>query len=273
MKYAMMSDVHSNPLALATALEDAKALGCGKFVFLGDVTGYGYDVKGALKLVRENFNVAILGNHDAISSGLEDSPEIRANSHYDIDREQGALLSDDEGCWLRKRRHVYRNRRYGFACTHGDFVAPSEWGYIMDTADAESNFRSTEEQMLFCGHLHHAMVFEGSGDGQVKMLLEDKLENPPRAAESVAFRPAEGHRYIVNCGSVGNPRFDLCSTYAIYDTASREVQIRRLPFDFKGFTLAMVRMHVPLPAWLVQLLHVARGVYRGNAPRGSDANT
>ena len=48
MKYAIMSDVHANPKALETALSDARRLGCGKFILLGDVTGYGYDPKATL---------------------------------------------------------------------------------------------------------------------------------------------------------------------------------------------------------------------------------
>ena len=59
MKYAIMSDVHANPVALETALADARAHKCENFVFAGDVTGYGYDGNAALRLVRENFDVAI----------------------------------------------------------------------------------------------------------------------------------------------------------------------------------------------------------------------
>ena len=47
MKYAIMSDVHANPAVLETALADARALGCEKFVMLGDITGYGYDANRA----------------------------------------------------------------------------------------------------------------------------------------------------------------------------------------------------------------------------------
>ena len=58
MKYAIMSDVHANPRVLETALADARAHKCEKFVFAGDVTGYGYDVNAALRLIRANFNAA-----------------------------------------------------------------------------------------------------------------------------------------------------------------------------------------------------------------------
>ena len=42
----------SNPAALALALKDAKARMCKRFLMLGDTTGYGYDVKESIKLVR-----------------------------------------------------------------------------------------------------------------------------------------------------------------------------------------------------------------------------
>ena len=59
MKYAIMSDVHANPAALEAALKDAHAQGCGRFVMLGDTTGYGYDVKTAITLVRSEFAMRI----------------------------------------------------------------------------------------------------------------------------------------------------------------------------------------------------------------------
>ena len=76
MKYAIMSDVHANPRALKVALEDARRLGCEKYVLLGDVTGYGYDVKTALAEVRKNFDVVLMGNHDSACVGLEPVWEV-----------------------------------------------------------------------------------------------------------------------------------------------------------------------------------------------------
>ena len=53
MKYAIMSDAHANPRALTTALEDAAKFGCRKYALLGDITGYGYDVRTTLKTATE----------------------------------------------------------------------------------------------------------------------------------------------------------------------------------------------------------------------------
>ena len=79
MKYAIMSDVHANPKALETALSDARAAGCDKFILLGDVTGYGYDPKKTLELVRANFDVVLMGNHDSACVGLEPEWEVKMN--------------------------------------------------------------------------------------------------------------------------------------------------------------------------------------------------
>ena len=50
MKYAVISDIHGNTNAFKAALLDAKKRGCGKVVCLGDLTGYGDDSLGCVKL-------------------------------------------------------------------------------------------------------------------------------------------------------------------------------------------------------------------------------
>ena len=88
-----MSDAHANPLALETALADARSLGCEKLVFAGDMTGYGYDARAALGLVRENFDVVLLGNHDSACAGLEPAREVAMLSSYALDVEARDKLS------------------------------------------------------------------------------------------------------------------------------------------------------------------------------------
>ena len=120
------------------------------------------------------------------------------------------------------------------------------------------SFSARSEKVLFCGHTHHAAVWEFE-NGSLRARLERRLFRPVEKAESVPLRLAEGRRYIVNVGSVGYPRVDLCSTYAIWDTERSRVVIRRLPFDFKGYIDEMVSRKIDLPFWLVDLLMSARG--------------
>lgn len=256
MKYAVMSDVHANPVALETALRDARRRKCDRFVFLGDATGYGYDVRAALKLVRKSFDVSLMGNHDSAAIGREDPEELRQNRNYDLDVRQGRELSASDVKWIESRKHQVDEKDARFV--HADFIEPSEWGYVAFREDAEANFRICRKRIMFCGHLHHAAVWACDKNGRVSVKFDSG--RPAVKAESVSFVPRKGMRYIVNVGSVGYPRNDLCSTYAIWDTETDRVTIRRLPFDFKSYIKGMLDGGVGLPEWLLQLLTSARKV-------------
>ena len=246
---------HANPRGLKSALEDARRLGCGKYVFLGDVTGYGYDVKAALEVVRKNFDIVLMGNHDSACVGLEPAWEVMAIANYDIDRAQREALAEDEVAWLKARPYVHAEK--GVAFTHGDFTRPPAWNYILSTAEAVQNFFSREERVLFCGHTHHAAVWEQTGKGEFRAKFEKRFRTPATKAESVEVRMKQGSRYIVNVGSVGYPRTDLCASYAIYDTEAGRVTLRRLPFDFRDFIKRMLDGKMDLPQWLCSLLMAA----------------
>lgn len=254
MKYAIMSDAHSNPVALETALKDAKRRKCEKLLFLGDVTGYGYDVGTTLKLVKKSFDVVLMGNHDSVCSGLEDGRFVRMNPNYDIDRAQGQTLSKPDLAWLESLKHVYENE--DLVAAHGDFVRPADWGYVFDEREAAASFAACPRELMFCGHTHHACVWQFDGR-KVVGLLEDRFRRPAVKNEAVSFKLRKGRRYIVNVGSVGYPRNDYCCSYAIYDSEARRVTVRRLPFDFEGYVEAMRAAGVVLPMWLERLLRLA----------------
>lgn len=250
MKYAIMSDVHANSAALETALKDAHALGCDRFVMLGDTTGYGYDVKATIKLVRAEFDVVLMGNHDSACLGREPTWETETNPHYHQDLRQSHSLSEREAAWLGKRPYLHFEA--GTAFVHGTYIRPEEWGYVIDLADAQRNFGARPERLMFCGHTHAATVWTLSPR---EICEEKKLFNRPATkAESKEFKLKKQFRYVVNVGSVGYPRHDLCSTYVIWDDEADCVTFCRLPFDFKGYIQAMVGQKVDLPGWLLELL-------------------
>ena len=64
MRYALISDVHSNLPALEAVLADLDALGIDEVYCLGDVVGYGPDPTACADLVRERAWVTVKGNHD-----------------------------------------------------------------------------------------------------------------------------------------------------------------------------------------------------------------
>lgn len=248
MRYAVMSDAHANPAALEAALADARALGCDRLVLLGDVTGYGYNVRRTLSLVQENFDIVLMGNHDSACTGLEPLIVVLLLRNYDIDIKQREVLSEEELEWLRSRPLFFAEGDAAFV--HADFKNPSAWNYIFSAYDAFVNFHSRPERILFCGHTHHAAVWEMTGRGAVRPKLQRYLSIPAHKADRRSFELKDSSRYIVNVGSVGHPRADKCSTYAIYDTDKNRVTIRRLPVDLAAYETALVENDVSVPLWL-----------------------
>ena len=256
MKYAVMSDVHANPKALEAALSDAQSAGCGKFILLGDITGYGYDPKGTLKLVRKNFDVVLMGNHDSVCAALEPEWQVAMNYNYDLDRKARDQLTDGERAWLSRLKYLHEEGE--FVCTHGDFVRPKAWGYIIYRENALRNALSRTEKLMFCGHTHEAAIWELTAKGVCRRKLGGRFRHPAMKAESISFCLNPARRYIVNVGSVGYPRHDLCSSYGIFDADARRMTIRRLPFDFKSYIAGMMERRIDLPAWLLRILLAAR---------------
>jgi len=252
MRYAIMSDVHANPAALAEALADARKHGCRRFIMLGDVTGYGYDVNEALRLVRENFDVVLMGNHDSACLGLEPYMEVCMNRNYRVDVAQRECLADDDRAWLRGRPYLHAEGDIAFV--HGDFTSPAAWNYVFYAQDVVVNFFSRSERILFCGHTHHAAAWEMPASGVARERLVNCLARPPECADTHSFSLKEGSRYLVNVGSVGHPRHDRCSTYAIYDSESQRIAFRRLPVDLAAYAAALDNSGIDQPLWLSDAL-------------------
>ena len=104
--------------------------------------------------------------------------------------------------------------------------------------------------IMFCGHTHHAAVWELSGKGMVRPRLERRFSSPALRNETSTIRIRAGSRYIVNVGSVGYPRNDRCASYAIYDDEAKSISMRRLSFDFKDYVAKMLDHGIRLPRWL-----------------------
>ena len=63
----------------------------------------------------------------------------------------------------------------------------------------------------------------------------------------------EGYRYFINVGSVGQPRdHDRRAGYAVYDTDTRTVTFRKVPYDVEAAQQAILA--VGLPEYLAERL-------------------
>ena len=238
MRYAVMSDIHANPWALERALADAREQGAEKFVCLGDVVGYGPDAVGAVELARSVFDVTLMGNHDAATVGLISSWNFRPEAKAGFFR-HGIELGAEALSWLRGLPHVYRGEL--FAAAHGSLVNPEAFAYILREGDALAAFEAMDATpLLFVGHTHLSLAVERTGRSRVRVREADRLELSGKSA------------YIINAGSVGYPRNEPESVYALYDSDQGTVVWRRLPFDYGNYVARMRAKRIELPGWLVE---------------------
>jgi len=82
MKYAVLSDIHSNLPALRRVLDECDREGIEGFLVTGDIVGYCAQPNECCEVIRDLKAVVIRGNHDeaAVTPGKEDwfTPAARA---------------------------------------------------------------------------------------------------------------------------------------------------------------------------------------------------
>lgn len=236
MRYAIVSDLHANLTAWKTVLTDIADLKAEKILCLGDVTGYGPDPVEVLESVYRVVDVTLMGNHDAAVCGLlaTDTFSPEATSAVGRHRERLASAALD---WLRQLPLTHAEP--GFRCAHSDFSDPAAFRYIVEPEDAQPSWQATEEQLLFVGHSHLPGIYVTGSSGIAHFI-------PPRD-----FELEDGKRYIVNPGSVGYPRAGDCrSSYCLYDSGSKTVLFRQLPFDYASYRQAMHGTGLDDAPWL-----------------------
>jgi len=112
----------------------------------------------------------------------------------------------------------------GFLVVHAEIVKPMDFGYILDEESAKANFAACEDRIIFIGHSHRAGYFVEDTSGNVSV------------CDPADFRIDPQNRYIINPGSVGDPRSeDIIASYAIYDDATQDLQFRRCEFDIEAY--------------------------------------
>jgi predicted phosphodiesterase len=240
MRFAIFGDIHANLHALQRVLADAREQACTHYVCMGDIVGYNAFPRECLDLVRRLDCPVVKGNHDEQASMLGDQESFNplAEEAMNWTREQ---LNETDKDWLRSLRMQRQVR--DFTIVHATLDTPHKWGYVFNQLDAAASFSYQHTSLCFIGHTHTPKAYVR--DGSVRTIPLDVL----------ALQP--GKRYLVNVGSVGQPRDgDWRSAYCIYDTTSEEIHLRRLEYDIEGAQEAILK--AGLPRKLAERLAVGR---------------
>jgi diadenosine tetraphosphatase ApaH/serine/threonine PP2A family protein phosphatase len=216
---ALLSDVHANLEALDAVLGEIAQRRPQRILCLGDIVGYGANPNECLERVRASCGVVLLGNHDAAATG---GPELsRFNAHARAAAQWTArVLTPDHRDYLRSLPLTAAVD--SFYCVHASPASPRSWEYLFDRFDAEPQFQYFTEAVCFVGHTHQPAIFELTPFGCASL-----------APDRATFDP--NRRYIVNVGSVGQPRDrDSRASFALYDEGAGEIEIVRVPYDIEG---------------------------------------
>lgn len=218
MLYAIVSDLHANLIAWNAVLADLSAMKAQKILCLGDVVGYGPDPAEVLESVYRHVDAFVMGNHDAVVAGKMDAECF--NDHAREMVEWSAERISERGRAFLGRQPLVLEAP-GFVCVHGSLDEPAAFNYILSPEEALATFRATGKPMVFAGHSHQPGIAVLGASGVAHML-------PPQD-----FALEAGKRYIVNVGSVGDPRdADPRASYCLYDDVSGIVSFRRVAFDY-----------------------------------------
>ncbi|MFW5803129.1 MAG: metallophosphoesterase family protein, partial [Verrucomicrobiota bacterium] len=191
MIYAVISDLHANRQAVNSVLTDIDANGADAVICLGDVVGYGPAPAAVLQTVHARVDHILLGNHDAVVGGRLDPGCFNPGARKIIEWTAGQV-DGKARTFLGSLPAVLTGD--GFRCAHAEFEMPLRYSYILEEDDAAASWSVCEEQLLFVGHSHRPALFVTGQSGRTYQL------------DAQDFQAENGKRYIVNVGSVGQPR-------------------------------------------------------------------
>lgn len=241
MKYLVISDIHSNLEALTAVLAHRTD---EQILCLGDIIGYGADPKACIDLIRDIGAPCVLGNHEAVQLDLTELGNFNRLARESALFTQ-SCLTQDELAWIGSlpTELIYNN----IYLSHGSSFEPDHFHYLMPQ-DVHSpqlilSFTRLEKldiNLAFNGHTHVPGYFTG-GEHQVTF-------TPLKPGTQVQLD--KNQRYIINCGSVGQPRnHDSNAQFIIFDDTTWTISLESHPYDIQAAALKMQDAQLPELLW------------------------
>jgi len=233
MRYAILTDIHSNLAAFQAVLEDLEKRGGFEEIWcLGDVVGYGPDPRECIELLCQYQHLCIAGNHDWAAIGEVDTsyfnPEAAVACHW-----TASQLGHDDIDYLRNLPLTLHTN--DFTLAHGSPREPV-WEYVLSVQTAMANFAYFDTRFCFIGHSHVPLIFD---------LDQNDLCQLRQLSGELLLKPGE-NRLIINCGGVGQPRDgDPRASYAILDSEKGVIYHYRVKYDISITQQKMAEVGLP----------------------------
>jgi predicted phosphodiesterase len=233
MKVAIISDIHSNLEALQAVEKAFSDLLVDEVHFVGDAVGYGPDPNPCARWVMKNADNAVMGNHDYAALGLMDIETFNYNARRAIVW-NAQQMEDEVAEYLRSLPMIHRHN--DLTLVHANPMDPESWNYIFTLWDAEMNFPHFGSTFCFVGHSHQPVAVSMDGDGAVNVIPAE------------TFSIESGYRYLVNVGSIGQPRDgNPAACFGLLDTDRADFSFIRIPYEYWITQEKMTKVGLPEP--------------------------
>ncbi len=247
MRFLLLSDVHANVTALDASLKAIEGR-WDRALCLGDVVDYGPDPNDATDRMKDLSPFIIRGNHDKAVAGLIDLEDFNpvAQVAAQWTREQ---MRPDNLAYISQLPAGPKSTD-GLTVVHGAYEDEDE--YVFVPGQAMGGLMESPTDLTFFGHTHHQGGFSYR-DGQIRMIQL----RPEPGAKFAALRLEPGTRYLINPGSIGQPRDgDPRAAFAIADQEYQVIEFWRVPYDIAAVQKRMEKANLPYP--LIERLAAGR---------------
>jgi diadenosine tetraphosphatase ApaH/serine/threonine PP2A family protein phosphatase len=254
MRALILSDIHANLDALEAVL--AAAPPHDTVWNLGDSVGYGANPNEVIDRVRALGVVFVRGNHDRACCGLLSLEDFNPIASRAAQWTQ-SNLTEEHTEWLRALAHGPLDPSLGSAdgsatnghapngsavsLMHGSPLDEDE--YVLSMRDAWEPLHATGARINFFGHTHLQGGFGADGETIFRL---SPFYNTRNAAEEYVVELRAGARFLINPGSVGQPRdHDWRAACGLYDDERNTMSFLRVPYDVRAAQVKIIRAGLP----------------------------
>jgi diadenosine tetraphosphatase ApaH/serine/threonine PP2A family protein phosphatase len=234
VKVAILTDIHSNLPALEATLSAIEEAGIERRWCLGDVVGYGAQPDDCTRLVSERCELSLVGNHDLAVTGEISTEVFSASAAAAV---EWTRANSDGSTIDFLKTHKPENTEHEVALYHASPRDPV-WEYVLAVDQARECIEEQASRVSFIGHSHVALWFSDT-------------DGPPGAdgggqAEDGREMDLSEHRWLLNPGSVGQPRDgDPRAAWLELDTGEWTAHYHRVEYDIDAAAKSILEAELP----------------------------
>lgn len=221
MRIAVLSDIHGNLEALEAVFEDMVRLDVSEVFCLGDLIGYGPDPDQVVQFIKDRGIHSVIGNHELAAIDPTHLKWFNPPARESL-KKTLRMLSEDSMEFISGLKQCLMAHNCRFV--HGfPLDSVSTYAFAVTNNRICKILMDMPEKVCFIGHTHLLEIIEHDGQKVTRLPFPSGISHlsPER-------------QYIVNIGSVGQPRDNNHDAkYVIFDTLELTLEVRFVTYPIQ----------------------------------------